>query len=148
MKKKFTNVNIIHDIYEHITREADPDDCWDRNSTAQTHEFRGLEVVEHEYSHFKVPFSIEYEKPYYLVVVYYDTGDSFGHDENRADLIELYDNIEFAQKTVNIINNSYTSEEYSSEILNCEGKPLKIFNSWQGYFEHLNYVDIITLYRK
>lgn len=144
MERKLTNIRIIHDCYTHVTREGDPNDRWDRDSTEQSHTIRGFEVVEEDrWGDFKVPFEIDPAKEYYLLAVYYDTGDSFGTDGNRIDMIDLYDDIELAMESKRrILENNKNEEGYSVTILNPLGKEYMISASWKGYFENLNDVEI------
>ena len=144
MERKLTNIRIIHDCYTEVTREGDPEDRWDRDSTTQSHYIRGFEVVkENSYGDFKVPFEIDPEKEYYLLAVYYDTGDSFGNDGNRIDMIDLYDDIELAMESKRrILDENKDENGYSVAILNPLGVEYRISASWKGYFESLNDVEI------
>jgi len=146
MEKELTKVRIINDSYTYTTRESNPDNEWDRDDTSQSHNIKGFEVVDSDsnWYDFDVPFKIDPEKEYYLVAVYYDTGNSFGRDGNRIDMIDLYDNVEYAMETKKRIEENDKSEKssYSVTILNPLGKEYQISTSWVGYFQSLNDVEI------
>lgn len=144
MEKKLTKIKILIDTYSEVTWEADPEDSWSRDSTTQSHTINGFEVVDSKNSwcDFEVPFEIDPAKEYYLLAVYYDTGDSFGTDGNRIDMIDLYDNIELAMESKKRILENDDKGSYSVKILNPLGKEYSISTSWVGYFEHLNDVEI------
>lgn len=145
MKNELTKIRIINDSFTSVTRESDPDDKWDRDDTCQSHNIKGFEIVDADRKYgydFEVPFKIDPEKEYYLVAVYYDTGDSFGRDENVIDMIDLYDDINIATEVKRRILDNDNKGSYSVTILNPQGKEYQISTSWVGYFEHLNDVEI------
>ncbi len=100
------------------------------------------------YSNFRFNlFEINPDKIYYLVSVIYSTGDSFSHHEGNIDYIELYENLEMAEATKKMIEDSYNrknkEESYGVEILSNNGNLYKISSSpWVGYLETLEYVTI------
>jgi len=145
MKNELTKIRIINDSRIYVTRESDPDNEWDRDDTSRSHNIEGFEIVESDSRYgydFEVPFKIDPEKEYYLVAVYYDTGNSFGRDDNEIDMIDLYNDVDIATEVKRRILDNDNKNSYSVTILNPLGKEYQISTSWVGYFEHLNDVEV------
>jgi hypothetical protein len=150
------NIQILNKSYTEVVRERDPDEEWDADDTSTSNNVYGFKVAESNSKNQIVDIVVDYEikpdKTYYLVSVIYSSGDSFSHHTGNIDYIMLYDNLEMAEATKKIIEDSYKRKDkeqsYSVEILNNNGELFIISSScWVGYFETLEEVkiDCITL---
>lgn len=144
-----SNVIVIDRVRCIETSEVDPDDSWSRASTEEEHDIRGIKLSEGGYGDIDVPFTVESNKSYYLVAVYYNTGDSFGHDENKVCFIDLFSTEEKAKDAVKRIEennesyNKWTDKKSGALVIKREDDAdLKLYTSWQGYFESMNTCEI------
>ncbi len=110
----------------------------------------------------------------YKIKINYNTGDSFGSQNGLEDFLELsWEDIENAKKNLKRIeehyklyrsSNSYFSHDEYNKLLNefkgrdwmvaseksliklysDNGEPWQIWPFWVGYFESLNYCEIIS----
>ena len=146
-------IEVINDSYIEHNGGYDPDDEWSRDSTTTTNDIRGIKIGSYDLaSHFK---PIKGEK-YYLLYAEYNTGDSFGYDDGVIEYIGLYEPKEQAQKQAELIkihNDKYEKDHkwtknessYSLDIEMPNGQVVKISAPWNGYFESLNFVDVIEV---
>jgi hypothetical protein len=146
-----TDIEIINHSYTEITKERDPNEEWDGEDTITSNSIQGFKIVKPNDKWKQVDLTIGFEikpdKTYYLVSVIHSSGDSFNHNSGEIVYIELYENIEMAEATKKIIEDSYNrkhkEESYGVEILNNSGTLYKISSSpWVGYFERLEEVQI------
>ena len=114
----------------------------------------------------------------YKIQYNYDTGDSFNHEPDNSETLEMvWENLDVAKKNLQRIKehysqykelNSYSLKKSREKILesskdkdwfvegtgyseseNCiilysdDGKPWQFWAPWCGYFESLNYAEII-----
>lgn len=145
MKNNISHVEIKYDEHRYVTREVDPDDCWDRNDTEATYTFHGLCLVDkNSYSDLTVPFDIKPDTTYYLVYADYDTGDSFGRDGNQLEFIDLFESFQMANEAIVDIKDNTLGFE-TSYTRNNGIKIEHIHAPWVGYFEYLNGIEAIPL---
>jgi hypothetical protein len=110
----------------------------------------GFEISE-GYFDFSIPFIPEHSKQYYLVVVSYTNGDSCGTYPRRLDYVMLYETLEKAEKTQDDIiehNKIYKMDKVkvpSLKITLENNESMTCACYWQGYFERLEFVEIIPL---
>lgn len=146
-------VKVLKDSFTEVTREADPDDELDQDSTFTTTVFNGLSLVERdEYSDLAVSFDLEEGKDYFFLVASYTGGDSFSEDEGILEFIDLYKDEEKARETVKVLLDHFeqydedTCYSYSPVILRREGgESYKFSPPWCGYFERLEEISPVTL---
>ncbi len=143
-----TKLNIIDHGYEDIVRNGNPDDKWDGDDTYNHHDIRGLQIVADETQYMsydiEVPFDVKVGDRLYLVAVYYNTGDSCHHEENKVDFIEIFKTAEKADALVKIVRNDKGTDryDYSLEYENELGVKMTTHKAWMGYFESFNDVEI------
>jgi hypothetical protein len=146
-------VKVLKDSYTEVTREADPEDELDEDSTFTTTVFNGLSLVgKNEYSDIAVSFNLEEEKDYFLVVASYTRGDSFSEDEGVIEFVDLYKDEEKAKETVKVLLDHFELYDedtcYSVSPINLtreEGESFPFLPPWCGYFERLEEISIVPL---
>lgn len=118
--------------------------------------FSGICLVEDEkkYADLETEFDVEFSKIYFLLLVIYNTGDSFSHEEAAGvDFVELYRDVEAAEKMALEIRrhddacSRWTDEkEYDLEITLDNGNRMK-YNSapWLGYFESIHDIRLVPV---
>ena len=121
---KFVEFDVEQESW--ITRERDPDDMWDRDSTDGSVNVRDAKLVnEQTWDSLPVPDSVTHGDTIYLVWAMYGTGDSFGSDGGNYELLEV----------------CTTKEAADERKLHYE--TVKDFSvPWNGYFEWLQFLDI------
>lgn len=101
-----TKIEVEADIHGYVTRHGDREDRWDRDDTAQDVSITGIKIVDEKgYGDLEVNYVVDPNKEYYLVLVNYDTGDSFGRDEGQVCYVDLFESKEKAQALVDAIYN-------------------------------------------
>lgn len=131
-----THIRVDYDERRYVTRARSPGDEWDRDDTAADISINGIEIVpEARYRDITVPFDVDINKSYILLWADYNTGDSFGHDENYVEFIDLFETIERAQAARKALENS---TGYSCTYVREDGSEISTSIPWDGYFESLN----------
>lgn len=117
------------DVQTWITREADPENSWSRDSTGGSVSIRSAKLVSRDgYGVLQTAFSVAPGDTVYLVWAQYSTGDSFGSDGGKYELCAVYDNAEDA-----------ATERERLEKVTDFSVP------WTGYFEDLDFVRVEAL---
>lgn len=118
------------------------DDNYDEYSRADTYTSFTIEGVIFSKKYFDVTLAQEFDpsKPLYLIYASYDTGDSFGCDYGRFEGIDIFQDLEKAKNAVEELEDD-KKHEYTRE----NGKVIKYSKVWDGYFENLNYIEIIEV---
>lgn len=133
-------IEINYDRYEYVTREAsDANDPYDRDSTAADICINGIRVVSDCYSDIDVPFDVVPGETYYLVWADYETGDSFGYDNNRVEFIDLFKSKELAEECASIAR---AVKGYTYIFKRENGQDCTQSVPWTGYFESLNAINV------
>ena len=131
-------VDYTSDRYE--TSEADPNDSWSRSSTAANNSVHGIDVVaEAGYRDITVPFDVLEGETYYLLWADYGTGDSFGHDDNQVEFIDLFRTYEAAKAAHDAL---YDIRGFSGGYVRDDGTRISVHVPWNGYFECLHSINI------
>lgn len=149
---RYYSIEIIDDSFRTETSAADPNDSWDRGNTQTDHNIEGFYAAdekEGKYYDLVLPYEPEFNKEYYLLYAVYSTGDSFGHDEGAGiEYIGLYkeSEISIARENKRKIE-EFDGNDYHIMMKDPNGKEFQQGTPWQGYFEHLNYVDIKSITR-
>lgn len=137
------HIRVDYDRHEYVTRHGRADDQWDRDDTAAIIGINGIEVVsEPSYRDLSVPFEIDFNRSYLLLWADYNTGDSFGHDANRVEFIDLFETIERAEAARQKLSKA---TEYSSGYTREDGTGISYHIPWNGYFESLNDINITVV---
>ena len=131
-------IKINYDRCEYVTRKAYPEDDWDRGDTAAHISIHSIEVAD-RYHDIDVPFDVEPEVVYYLVWANYNTGDSFGHDDNRVEFIDLFKTEKLAEECADIAR---ASGGYNYIFTRENGRRCTQSIPWNGYFESLNDINV------
>lgn len=133
-----TKFVVVQDSYTYVTREGDPDDQWDRDSTAAHLSVSGVRIAD-RYFDTALPKEYDPAKPLFLVWADYDTGDSFGTDANKFEAVDLFQDAEKANRAKDILEKEtgwtikYQRDDGSTIDYNCP---------WEGYFETLNRIHV------
>lgn len=133
-----------------VTEEGDPDDSWSRDSTNECHDIRGIRLRSWLNACDSVPTAVEPERgrDYYLLVVYYDTGDSFGRDEGKVEFFELYESRELADENARRLNEGAQKGESSVTLKSPSGEEYQQSTlCWTGYFETYNGAEVRVVRR-
>lgn len=153
-----TYLRVLDDVTYETTEYGDPDDRWSRDSTAEYHHISGIQIVgEKDRWDLCVPFEVDPDRSYSLLYVIYNTGDSFGRDDGRINLIDLYEDQEVAFANAARIDTharqydktrwgsarAEMKEPYSVELLTNEGESCMVHTPWNGYFERLQYTEVL-----
>ncbi|WEM34355.1 hypothetical protein [Xanthomonas phage X1] len=142
-----THVRIDYDEHRYVTRAGSPDDRWDRDDTAADISINGIEIVsEAGYRDLSVPFDVDINKSYILLWADYNTGDSFGHDRNYVEFIDLFETIERAQAARKALEEGTS---YTRSYVREDGTGVSTSIPWAGYFESLNELrlDVVSVSR-
>lgn len=147
------------------TRQADPDDQWDRDDTATDRYYEEeAEIVysdEHpdwktqpppliqgaDSSYIPIPPDRSHVNTWYVVYVGYSTGDSFGHDENEyVEFVDVFEDRDLANGLNVLIEDNYRrdpsfSTEYRVKYLGNE----YYTGAWKGYFESIHEQGVLEL---
>ena len=141
-----TQIQVIDRVYTYVTREGDPEDRWDRDSTGESHDIQGIRVVdENDYFDLTVDFEVVDDRDYYLLYGIYSTGDSFGHDEGRIQFVDLYESREVAEENAKRLrkhNDGDSDDGYTATLVTEEGKDHEFYVPWKRYFERLSYLEV------
>ena len=126
--KHVTRVAVLDHAYTTVTREADPNDEWDRDSTDTSHHIYGIQKAQ-KYGDLECSFELLPNKTYYLLYYLYDTGDSFGSDTGNIEFVGLYQDKKLAEKSCDALNKFSRSKNNKITIWNDLG---------QQYVEHVH----------
>lgn len=147
------HIRIYDNSWMEVTRKCDNDDEWDRDDTAITHSIQGFSVLEGAVGYGDLLTSlkeIKLGKPYFLVYVLYDTGDSFGRDDGQIEYINLFESEDLAEELVRKIEDDSKNEAYNSiEYTLDNGETREFYNgAWKGYFEWFHGAYVERVYRE
>jgi hypothetical protein len=130
---------IIPEYKEWNVGGEDPNDSWSRDSfdgevtgvtVSSTKDYNGVGVE---------------SLPAYAVVVGYTTGDTFGHNFT-ATVVDAFETYEEAQGLAQEIDRVYGVWEYGTrKPYEFEFNGKEYYASWNGYFEHLESVDVFPV---
>lgn len=142
MKEVYMKAFVSTERWTESTGGYDPEDSWSRDSTDTTWSFSGVYVAENPkyWEDLEIDISDDMkDKELYCVVAVWSDGDSFGNDIGRnAEIISCH-----IDKDEAIAASKVLEEE------NCEGKDLGCgykapsYLPWDGYFESLDYIEIV-----
>ena len=126
-EETMTKLVLEYEQSKDVIRTSDPNDSWDRDDTTTHFHPTVMRLGERGRSWigetFDVPFDVKVGDPVLLVVVRYDTGDTFGRSENQFLFIGVYKEGEELEKVLKSIKDNSHERSY------C----------WTGCFE--NYRD-------
>lgn len=140
MTAKFS---VDYDRYTYVTREGDPEDRWDRDDTAADITVNGVRLTD-RYFDVVLPTTYDPSKPLFLLWANYNTGDSFGHDRNQTEWIDIFQDEQKANEAAATLakctDRNYSN--YSGTYIRDDGTSCTVHLPWLGYFESLN--DVIV----
>lgn len=149
-----TYVYINKSVRSFVTKESDPNDKWDGDDLKFEYDIHGYEVVKSK--DYMWDFVVD-EVPtgdWFLVCVYYSTGDSFHHEDHKLSMASFVKNEEDAHTIAKAIREDYDSYKKSDSF---DIKPLQVkllvankteeiyTGQWKGYFEHVEYIEVISI---
>lgn len=146
-------IQVIVETTEYETSEPDPEDSWDRANTQ-------MEVV--GVSAIKTSKRIEIDKRgwygvdvfdvepneqgfVYAVIARYSTGDTFGRDDGRVQVMDVFDNNENAAALTEALECSGTDKSQAVVDFELNHAGREYYLPWVGHFEHLENVDVHPL---
>ena len=141
--QKIVHISVIDDVYTDVTRKADSEDDWSRDSTSQSHSIKGIKVHP-EYGDIDCSFDVEPVTDYYLLYYNYASGDSFGSDTGKIEFIALYNDKELATKSYKALQKAGSNGENFVTIWNDLGQPYQE-NIDQNYFGGFEGSHLITV---
>ncbi len=150
------NIKVLVNYYTDVTREADPDDEWDADNLAHSTDVLGLqEVADDKYFDIAIPFKLEKDTHYFLVMGVYSTGDSFHNETGVIEYVDVFCTLRAAQtcKTALEQNDKHFrrddityEDSLSCKLIRDDNSTYDFYVPWTGYFEYLEYVDIVEVY--
>jgi len=109
-----------------VTSEADSEDIWDRDSTDGSVSVVGASLVsDNKYDTLPAPEGVNVGDTLYLIWAQYGTGDSFGSDGGKYELLE-------------VCRTKEAAEERKKYYINVTDYSVP----WNGYFEWLQSLNI------
>jgi hypothetical protein len=145
-------IQIIVETTEYETSEPDPEDSWDRADTAM--EVVGVSAirvsgrVEIRHGWYgNDTFDVEPNEHgfVYAVIARYSTGDTFGHDDGRVQVMDVFDNNEAAAALTVALECSERDKDQTVVDFELKHGGREYYLPWVGYFEHLENVDVHPL---
>lgn len=129
-----------------VTRGRNHEDEWDRDSTSTSWSFGDLTFIKPQIwgrsESMLTDFPVKVGDEVFVVVAVYSTGDSFGHDAGaNVEVLGIYKSCGKAKKA------KLAADECkdSNLVVKTEsGKNLELYCPWNGYFESLDYVEVLA----
>lgn len=147
-----TYIKVIKEVNYYTIQEPDPNDSWDRGESGENHYIRGIQIVsEKDYHDLVVNFPIQKNETYFLVLVNYNTGNSFGRTNGKVEFIDLFKTEGKARQLAEKIaedqrhkndqdyNHSFSYSREDGTTAQCGTY------TWTGYFERFNYSEVETV---
>lgn len=123
-----TYVNFDVNVYTWVSEEADPYSCFSRDSTSGSVSINGAKIVKEDgYDVLGIDDNLHEGDTIHLVYATYSTGDSFGRDGGKYELLEICLTREEAE-----------SRRVYYDTSNDPSLP------WNGHFESLEYVNVYS----
>jgi hypothetical protein len=128
--------------------DVDPNDKWDRPNT--TTSFHGIQISKENYQYQYNLHTIDrndYDHAAYVVLVKYNSGDTFGHDSGLVDILEVFNNQEDAVEFAIVAEKTDDPKNPSILIHNStfKYKDKEYYRPWVGYFNSLDYIWVYEL---
>lgn len=137
-----TKFEVVYERHTYVTREGDPEDRWDRDDTAADISIDGVRLSE-RYFDVVLPTDYDPSKPLYLLWANYNTGDSFGHDANQTEWIDIFQDEQKAYAAAKALESfKDDNNTYSGTYIRDDGSSCTVHLPWLGYFESLNSVNV------
>lgn len=139
MKEYFVDV----DIRRWSSRDADPNDSWDRGNTDGSATVRGVHASDQKGRLYEnVPgVDANVGETVHLLYAMYSTGDSFGNDDGNFVAIAVFKNAEAAIQASSLLEDG---PGYMQKIMLDASTELEVYKPWVGYFESLENLAIFT----
>ena len=153
-----SHIKVLATHYIDVTREADSDEEYDADDLAHIVDVIGLqEVKDDEYFDIAIPFKLEKDTPYCLVMGVYSTGDSFHQETGVVEYVDVFRTLRAAQTckdTLEQHDKQYQTDKITYEdslsvkLIRDDNSTYDFYVPWTGYFETLEYVEIVGVYLK
>lgn len=134
--------NVAFDYGRYCIRPIDPNDSWDIGESGMNVTIKGIShsppYNDYNYQVVNTRDGFSVGETVYLVWVKYETGSTFGSDET-FELLEVFETPAEAQELKTYIECN-TSDKFKFSVGGRE-----YYASWNGYFEHLQEVNIEQL---
>jgi len=139
------------DTYRDVIRHAKCSQ-WDADDVSYNTTVKGIRVAGSKQHHeFTVPFEPVPGVTYYLVVVTYNTGDSFHREDGCTEFVSMWTTSAGADRAAQAILEHYRTfrenkVSYSYKIeLEGAREPAELFATWCGYFERMTSVEVVPV---
>lgn len=146
-------IQIILDTWQYETSEADPNDSWDRPDTAM--ELRNVSAITTSnrvevgyrgwYGNDTFDVAPNEHGLVYAVIARYSSGDTFGRDDGRVAVMDVFDNNEDAAALTEALEDSVRDKSQAVVDFELNHNGRDYYLPWVGYFEHLENVDVHPL---
>ena len=144
-----TDIYVLQDIQFENLGGYRPDDEWSRDSTAQHIDLKGWSLSKPghcDYDVVTVDYTPNENDTLYALCVSYNTGDSFGTDDGRLEVVHLFRNKEVAMQNLKTLGDLYRDKKGGGFTLMLDsGESKKVYTVTLGYFESLNEVFLEPL---
>lgn len=131
---------------QYQTSEPDPDDSWDRGTTAtEITNVRAVEAEE-EYASYRTVIAdlpVESGDTVYAVIVRYSTGDTFGNDTGQYRVMDVFATEDEAQELSKAVLDQ-TRNAHNDRLVPYEltHNDKTYYTDWFGYFEQFESVGV------
>lgn len=127
-----------------MVRERYESDESDRGEIRFEYTFNGLDIVDGKsWYDLVVDFDVKVGDTLYMVVAFYDTGDSFGREYNEMMDIAVYKTASMAYTAERHLTINHAVDPVTIFLEN--GNEMTVGKPWQGYFERLDRFEVIEL---
>ena len=129
-----------HCTYSH--REPEDYGAWEQHFD---YEITGVFIVDDDYKlsygeeGYRIPDDSE---DAYVIHMIYSDGDSFGRSTGNGVILGVFGTSEAANLAYDEIKKQVKNGSFTIEVLDDEGKTIKIHNPAAGYFEHADYIEL------
>ena len=144
-----SKILVMNTKYHEVTSESDDDNEWAQDSYSIDNNIQGIQKSE-KYFDLDVPFEVNKNELYFLVVGYYSTGNSFHQVTGEIEYVDLYKTEDLAYKCQETLEEHYNKKDNDSESYTCtlireNGTKYQFYVPWIGCFERLEHIDVLMV---
>lgn len=132
------------------TSVPDPSDSWDRANTRTelndvTAHFSDRSSDESMRGYYgSETFDVEPDDHgfVYVVIARYSTGDTFGNDDGHARVMDVFNEIEKAEKLTEVLEGTVDQPSGNVSAFSATFEEREYYLPWVGYFERLERIEV------